>query len=107
MVLSTGRHTFVARHTGYRDAHRIIEIPRDTGLIVDLARATGMLTLISDPPGMSIVIDGQEQPQKTPARLVLAEGQHQVQVGHNGRTKQFTVDIRDGALVERTIELSQ
>jgi len=107
MVLATGRHTFVVKHAGFRDAHRIIEIPRDTGLIIDLSRATGMLTLISDPPGMSIVIDGQEQPQKTPARLILSEGTHQVQVGVGGRTKQFTVEIRDGALVERTIELSQ
>ncbi len=107
MVLSPGRHTFVVRHPGYRDQHRIIEIPQDTGLIVDLARATGMLTLISSPPGMSIVVDGQEQRQKTPARLELQEGQHQIQVGIGGRTKQFSVDIRDGALLERTIELSQ
>jgi serine/threonine-protein kinase len=107
MTLSSGRHTFVVRHAGYREAHRIIEIPQDTGLIVDLSKATGMLTLISSPPGMTIVVDGQEQQQRTPARLVLAEGPHQIQVGAGGRTKQFSVDIRDGALVERTIELSQ
>jgi hypothetical protein len=39
--------------------------------------------------------------------LVLPEGMHQISVGVGGRTKQFSVDIRDGALVERTIELSQ
>jgi serine/threonine protein kinase len=107
ITLSTGRHTFVVRHVGFREAHRIIEIPRDTGLIVDLAQATGMLTLLSTPSGMTIVIDGKEQPQKTPARLILPEGQHQIQVGQGARTQRFTVDIRDGALVERTIELSQ
>jgi len=107
MMLTGGRHTFVVRHAGFRDAHRIIEIPRDTETLVALDRATGMLTLLSDPPGMTITIDGQEQPQKTPARLVLPEGNHRIQVGSGGRTKQFSVDIRDGALVERTIELSQ
>jgi len=107
MVLSAGRHTFVARHAGYRDSRRIIEIPRDAGLIVDMERATGMLTILSDPSGLTISVDGQEQTQKTPARLVLAEGKHQIQVSQGARNKQFTVDIRDGALVERTIELSQ
>ena len=107
MMLTGGRHTFVVRHSGFRDAHRIIEIPRDSETLVTMDAATGMLTLLSDPPGMTIVIDGREQPQKTPARLVLPEGRHQVQVGSGGRTKQFSVEIRDGALVERTIELSQ
>ncbi len=107
MVLSGGRHTFVVRHAGYRDENRIIEIPRDTGLIVDLSHATGMLTLISDPPGMTIIIDGKEQPQRTPARLVLPEGNHQILVrSAGGRSKQFSVDIRDGALVERSVELN-
>jgi len=51
LTLPAGRHTFVARHSGYRDAQRIIDIPRDTGLIVDLAKMAGMLSVISTPPG--------------------------------------------------------
>jgi len=56
---------------------------------------------------LTILVDGKEQPQKTPARLVLPEGSHQIQVGSGARTKQFSVDIRDGALLERSVELSQ
>jgi hypothetical protein len=104
--LSTGRHTFVVHFPGYREARKIIEIPRETGLIVDLVRATGMLTLTSQPSGCAIAIDGQEQPQKTPATLMLAAGTHKILVRHGDFKQEFTVDVRDGAILTRTVELS-
>ena len=106
MALANGRHTFVAHKAGYREAHRIIEIPRDSGLIVDLIRATGMLSLTSLPAGCSIVVDGQEQPQKTPASLTLGVGQHRIQVLQGARKEEFMIDIRDGAIVNRAVELA-
>ena len=106
VTLSAGRHTFVVRRAGYREARKIIEIPRETGLIVDLTRATGMLTLTSQPAGCAIAIDGQEQTQKTPATLMLAAGIHRIQVRHGDFKQEFTVDVRDGAILTRTVELS-
>ncbi|MGH9558454.1 MAG: PEGA domain-containing protein, partial [Bryobacteraceae bacterium] len=100
-----GRHTFAVSHDGFRDAHRIFEVPRDTGLIVDLAKASGTLSLISNPPGLAISIDGQEQTQKTPASFNLAAGQHRIQVYSGARREQFQVEIRDGAIASRTIDL--
>ena len=95
------------RHAGYRDAQRIIEIPRDTGLIVDLVRMTGMLSLISSPPGLTVFIDGQEQSQKTPASITLPVGEHRVQVVKGNDKQEFVVEIRDGLLSSKFIEWSQ
>jgi hypothetical protein len=105
--LPGGRHTFVAQHPGYRDAHRIIEVPRDGGLIVDLAKQMGSLSLITNPPGLTVIVDGKEQPQKTPANLNLAIGPHRVQVMKGAEKQEFTIDIRDGLLSSKFIEWTQ
>jgi len=106
MTLAAGRHTFVVQSPGYREARKIIEIPQDTGLIVDLQRATGMLTLTSQPPGCMIAIDGQEQQQKTPATITLMAGVHKIQVRRGNFKEEFTIDVRDGAILTRNVELS-
>jgi len=106
MTLAAGRHTFVVQKAGYREARKIIDVPRDTGLIVDLVRATGMLTLLSQPSGCSIAIDGQEQLQKTPATLMLSAGTHKILVRRGDFKQEFTVDVHDGAILTRTVELS-
>jgi hypothetical protein len=106
MTLASGRHTFVAHKAGFREARRIIDIPGDTGLIVDLVRATGMLSLTSQPTGCSIAVDGQEVPQKTPASLTLAVGPHRIQVQQGTRKEEFMIEIRDGAIVNRAVELA-
>jgi serine/threonine protein kinase len=105
MTLSMGRHTFVAHLAGYREAQRIIDIPRDTGLIVDLTRATGTLSLISVPPGLTVFVDGQEQSQKTPVHLTLNVGQHKIQVANGAAKQEFSVDVHDGSLITRTVAL--
>jgi hypothetical protein len=105
LSLAMGRHTFVARLAGHRDVYQIIEIPRDTGLIVDLPRATGTLSLISDPPGLSVSVDGLDQPQKTPTHLTLGVGPHKIQVSRGSQKQEFSIEIHDGSLVTRTVEL--
>ncbi len=107
VTLAAGRHTFVVQKAGYREARKIIDVPRDTGLIVDMVRATGMLTLLSQPAGCSIAIDGQEQMQKTPATLMLAVGTHKILVRRGDFKQEFTVDVHDGAILTRTVELSR
>jgi hypothetical protein len=103
--LTMGRHTFVAKLAGHRDVYQIIEIPRDTGLIVDLPVATGTLSLISNPPGMSVAVDGAEQSQKTPMHVTLTVGSHKIQVSKGAQKQEFTVDIKDGSLLTRTVEI--
>jgi hypothetical protein len=105
--LASGRHTFVVKHPGFREEHRIIEVPRDAGMIVDLVKQMGSLSLITNPSGLTVFIDGKEQPQKTPANLSLAIGSHRVQVMKGADKQEFTVDIRDGLLSSKFIEWTQ
>jgi hypothetical protein len=106
VTLPMGRHTFIARHEGYRDSHRIIDIPQDTGLIVDLTRASGILSLISEPAGATVFVDGQEQPKKTPASLNLSAGTHRIQVTSGTRKQEFTIEVHDGSIISRTVEFT-
>jgi serine/threonine protein kinase len=107
ITLTPGRHTFVAQHAGYRDQHRIIEVPRDAGVIVDLPKQVGSLSLITNPPGLTVIVDGKEQPQKTPANLSLSVGPHHVQVMKGADKQEFTVEIRDGLLSSKFLEWTQ
>ena len=105
-TLSAGRHTFVVQFPGYRDAYRIIDIPRDSGLIVNLERMAGVLAVSTNPPGLTIVIDGQEQTRKSPATFTLVPGKHSIEVVRGSERHTLSVDIRDGSTVERRVDLS-
>lgn len=107
MTLSSGRHTFVVQMAGYRDANRIIDIPRDTGLIVNLEKMSGMLTLSTNPAGLTILIDGQEQARKSPASFILAPGPHTIEIVRGTERHKMPVEIHDGSTLERHVDLSQ
>ena len=103
LTLPAGRHTFVLRHAGYREAQKIINIPNDTGLIVDLVPMTGTLNLITNPAGLTVVVDGREHPQKTPVSLILPVGTHKVQVVKGGERQELQVELSDGQFLSKTI----
>jgi serine/threonine-protein kinase len=107
ITLAAGRHTFSVRSNGYREAQRIIDIPRDTGLIVNLEKTAGMLSVTSNPPGLPVSIDGQQEAQKTPASFTLQPGQHRVEVTKGSDKQAFTVDIHDGGTVTRNVDWGQ
>ena len=103
LTLPAGRHSFVLRQPGYRDLQKIINIPNDTGLIVDLVPMTGTLNLLTDPPGLTVMIDGREHPQKTPVSLTLPVGPHRIQVVKGTERQELQVDLSDGQFVSKTI----
>jgi serine/threonine-protein kinase len=103
LTLPAGRHVFVLSHAGFRETQKIITIPNDTGLIVDLVPMTGTLNLITDPPGLTVVIDGREHPQKTPVSLTLPVGPHKVQVVKGSERQDLQVDLSDGQFLSKTI----
>ena len=102
--LSAGRHTFVVTAAGYREARRILEIPHDTGFIVNLERMIGTLNLVTNPPGLTVLLDGQEQSGKTPAIFQLPPGPHHVELIKGADRQGFQVEIHDGSTVTRTVE---
>jgi serine/threonine-protein kinase len=105
MTLPVGRHTFLVQSPGYRDAQRIIDIPHDTGLIVNLERMSGILTVSTNPAGLAIVIDGQEQARKSPATFVLLPGPHNVEIVKGSERHALAIEIHDGATIERNVDL--
>jgi serine/threonine-protein kinase len=107
ITLPAGRHTFSVKSNGYREAQRIIDIPRDTGLIVNLEKTAGMLSVTSNPPGLPVSIDGRQEGQKTPASFTLPPGQHRVEVTKGSDKQAFTVDIHDGGTVTRNVDWGQ
>jgi tRNA A-37 threonylcarbamoyl transferase component Bud32 len=103
LTLPAGRHSFVLHQAGYRDLQRVINIPNDTGLIIDLVPMTGTLNLLTDPPGLTVMIDGREHPQKTPVSLTLPVGPHRIQVVKGTERQELQVDLSDGQFVSKTI----
>jgi hypothetical protein len=102
--LPFGRHTLTLRHPGYRETQRVFTLPNDPGLIVSLEATAGTLSLVTNPAGLAIVVDGQEQARKTPASLPLPVGQHTVQVLKSSEKQEFVIEIRDGVLSQKSID---
>ncbi len=106
VTLTPGRHTLLAKADGYRDTHRIFEIPRDASLSVDMERMAGTLNITTTPPGSTIILNGKPRPEKTPAALSLPVGSYRLQVVNgNLRSDEETVEIRDGGMSSRKYTL--
>jgi len=105
--LALARHTIMIHRNGYRDVQRVFTVPKDKELAVEMEAMAGTLSLVTNPPGLSIIVDGKEQTRKTPARLTLSAGPHQIQVVKGAEKQEFTVDIRDGVATGRSIDWGQ
>ena len=99
-----GRHTLTVKNQGYREAQRVFSLPNDPGLIVNLEATSGTLSLVTNPAGLTVVIDGQEQSRKTPANFTLPVGEHRVQVLRGAEKQEFTAQIRDSVVSQKNID---
>jgi len=106
IALEPGRHVVRAMREGYRNASRIMVTPDDTRMTIGMEQMAGMLSVISNPPGASIVINGQARQEKTPAVIKLLPGAYRLQVKF-GRieTEEETVEIRDAGISQRMYTL--
>jgi hypothetical protein len=102
--LPMGRHTLLLKNAGYREAQRVFTLPNDPGLIVNLEATAGMLSLVTNPAGLTVIIDGQEQARKTPANFPLPVGEHRVQVLRGSEKQEFTAEIRDNVVSQKNID---
>ncbi len=105
--LAMGRHTLLVKNAGYRETQRVFTLPNDPGLIVNLEATAGMLSLVTNPAGLTVIIDGQEQPRKTPANFSLSVGEHRVQVLRGAEKQEFTAQIRDNVVSQKNIDWGQ
>jgi len=106
--LLPGRHTLAVTLEGYRREMRIFEVTgQPLELFVGLTPVTGTVRVESDPPGASIIVDGQPVAEKTPATLTLPAGKHRLTVRRDGGVAEREIDLRDGALMKVSFPLPQ
>ena len=74
---------------------------------MNLETTAGTLSLVTNPPGLSVLIDGQEQSRKTPANFTLSVGDHKVQVNRGNDKQEFVVQIRDGVVSQKSVDWGQ
>jgi len=107
VALSPGRHTLAASLAGHRPELRIFEMTAPRELFLVLAPQTGTLRVESVPAGAQILINGQARPETTPATLTLPVGKYQVEVVKDGSRDQQAIEIKEGALLRVSFQLSQ
>lgn len=96
LLLREGRRTLTATAGGYRVLSRTVEVPDELEVNFELERLAGMLAVVSNPPGASILINGNPRPEKTPAKITLPAGTYKITVQLEGRPPmEDTVHIRD------------
>jgi serine/threonine-protein kinase len=104
--LTPGRHTATASLEGYRPGLRIFRVPDETDLFLYLARMSGQVQILSTPPGAAILIDGQSQPQTTPATLNVPAGKRAIAVVKEGYARQEQeLEVKDTAFVKMEFTL--
>ncbi|MCS7315713.1 MAG: protein kinase [Bryobacteraceae bacterium] len=107
IALSPGRHTLVATLAGHRPEMRILEVSGPREVFLSMTAQTGTVRVETTPSGAQILLNGQMRPETTPATLVLPIGKYQVEVVKDGARDQQVVEIKEGALVRLSFQLSQ
>jgi hypothetical protein len=67
--------------------------------VLTLEAITGTLAVRSDPPGASILLNGKERAERTPAVLQLPPGEYKLEVVREGALPHVEdVRVKDGGL---------
>jgi hypothetical protein len=98
MQAAPGRHTITISLRGFQQEYREIEVTNGAQELAPIVMnaEVGTLMLSSIPAGANITVDGKAVPEKTPARLKLMPGQHQITVDSAGMRRTEQVEIRNG-----------
>ena len=107
--LGSGRHTFIATLSGYRDILKILNVDRaSVPLPVDLTfeRKRAFVSVQTSAPGWRIYLDGEKTNAVTPATVPVAEGEHIIGVvpaaGSDKDMLKGTVRVTDGDMAKLT-----
>lgn len=104
LELPAGRHVLLADLDKYEKTNKIFNLPAESKVNIALRRQTGQVAVSSTPAGATIIVDGQEQAEKTPAILTLPVGKHKITVSLSGRgekSREFNID--DGAQLDYSV----
>ncbi len=98
-----GRRVLNAKLDGYNSYPKIFNVPQDSDVFLKLTKPTGSLSISSNPPGASILLDGQAETQTTPAVFQVSPGPHHVRVTRNGVPLDFDVNVPEGGLISKRV----
>jgi serine/threonine-protein kinase len=94
--LDAGRRFLAASLDGHRRSVKVIEVPDVTSVHFTLDRMMGTLMVRSNPPGASILLDGNLLPQKTPATLSVPAGRRKLELRLEGRPPyEEEIEVKD------------
>jgi len=97
----------VATLPGHRPEMRIFEMSAPREIFLGLSPQTGTVRVESTPAGAQILVNGQARPETTPATLILPVGKYQIEVVHGGSRDQQSIEVKEGALLRISFQLSQ
>ena len=98
MQLARGRHTLRVDAPGYQTSRRIFSTPEQSDLFLSLDKAVGTLTVSSNPSGATILLNGKELREKTPAVLTLPAGTYHLEIVRDGHRAERDVTLANGDL---------
>jgi len=103
LQLSPGRHSLNVALDGYRPYPKIFNVPEEREIFLQLSRASGTLRVTTVPDGATILVNGESQPQHTPALFNLPPGSYRVRVSRNGQAYDFDVVLHDGDFITKSV----
>ncbi len=108
LEMPPGRHVLRFQLAGYRPSVIIIMVPNEAQAAARMEQLAGTLTVKTIPPGASIVLNGQQQSQLTPAVLSLTAGRYKLLLksqGHPDYTED--IDIKDQVISSIEVNWNQ
>ena len=103
LQLSPGRHSLNVSLDGYRPFPKIFNVPEQRDIFLQLTKASGTLRVTTIPDGATILVNGESQPQRTPALFNLPPGNYRIRVSRNGQAYDFDVVLHDGDFVTKSV----
>ncbi len=99
ITLGTGSHSLKFEKDGHRPRIAELEVPGLSSVFLKMEQRTGTVIVKSDPPGATVLVNGQEHEEKTPLTLTLPVGLHKLIVRREGvLPNESEVNVRDGAI---------
>ena len=106
--LPVGVYRIVVSKPGYEDfsGQIVIQEGRTALFRAQLTQAGGEINLLTNPPGLSVSIDGGEY-SASPLQAQVSLGTHNYRIKlPNGRIYEGSFEMRNGAIISRRVDFS-
>lgn len=101
MELSQGRHVLRFKLDKHRAGTLVIVVPQETSASMRLDPSIGTLMVLTSPAGAQILVNGQAQPDRSPATLKLAPGKYNLTLRREGSGDHTqVVEVRDETITQ-------